>query len=821
MSDLPVDIDTTYEDEVDRPSRKLHQQHHDVIHGFVNLHPDDPDAHAAAIAAATAGTVLDDDARLTDARTPSGPAGGVLAGTYPDPTFAADLATQAELDAIAAAKANTSHSHVDADLPAGIARDTEVTAAVVAHTGEANPHPGYLTPAEGDAAYDALGTAAAGDALLLPKAGGTLTGPLVLPGDAAAALQATPLQQVQALVAALVDSAPGTLDTLNELAAALGDDPNFATTITTALAGKQPLDADLTAIAALGTTAFGRDLLALADAAAGRTALALGTAAVEAAADFQPVDADLTAIAALTTTAFGRSLLAMADAAATKTALSLAKADVGLADVDNTSDADKPVSTAQQTAIDVHPADTSAAHAAASVAFTPAGAIAATNVQAAIEEVATEAGGSHPDLAAHDTLGLATQAELDAHEHVGDFAGVKVTRLSNVTVANNAAVVFDAEIADPDGWWSAAAPTKLIVPAGKGGWYWVGADITTLGTTYGGPANTDVQLCVEKNWDGTQPTLLASCVAYQRYSHGNGTSARAETLLQPILLAAGDELQLALIGPTSGGLLVESNPSDGLPSGYLTDDGPGTLSPHFFAIPATGPAGPQGAPGADGDMTWEGAWSAVTAYTLNQVVEHNGSAYVAIVGSTNSAPPSANWELLASKGDQGIQGIQGEPGGGASLPTGYFLKDYATATRTSGNVTLNTVGPTNVDTGLDLVLDAAIGDLVEYSISGLVTNVAQYVGFDVYTIVGGSPVNAFGPGLSASLAGVQAWYCRAVAEDVNVRGSAHRVLVSGDISAGTVTLRLRYGKLNTTARALYATANNPFTVTAKVWSPFA
>jgi hypothetical protein len=39
-------------------------------------------------------------------------------------------------------------------------------------------------------------------------------------------------------VAALVDSAPGTLDTLNELAAALGDDPDFATTLATNLAAK-------------------------------------------------------------------------------------------------------------------------------------------------------------------------------------------------------------------------------------------------------------------------------------------------------------------------------------------------------------------------------------------------------------------------------------------------------------------------------------------------------------------------------------------------------------------------------------------------------
>jgi hypothetical protein len=46
---------------------------------------------------------------------------------------------------------------------------------------------------------------------------------------------------VDTQVANLVDSAPGTLDTLNELAAALGDDPNYATTITNALAAKLSL----------------------------------------------------------------------------------------------------------------------------------------------------------------------------------------------------------------------------------------------------------------------------------------------------------------------------------------------------------------------------------------------------------------------------------------------------------------------------------------------------------------------------------------------------------------------------------------------------
>lgn len=46
------------------------------------------------------------------------------------------------------------------------------------------------------------------------------------------------LALVNAKIAALLDSTPATLDTLNELAAALGDDPNFATTMTNALAVK-------------------------------------------------------------------------------------------------------------------------------------------------------------------------------------------------------------------------------------------------------------------------------------------------------------------------------------------------------------------------------------------------------------------------------------------------------------------------------------------------------------------------------------------------------------------------------------------------------
>ncbi len=123
---------------------------------------------------------------------------------------------------------------------------------------------------------------------------------------------ATP-SDIATAIANLVDTAPTTLDTLNELAAALGDDPNFATTITDALALKQPLDSDLTAIAALASTGilkrtgtdtwslitdnssnwdtaytdrFKWDGAAVTDASAGRTALGLGTMATQSSSSY-------------------------------------------------------------------------------------------------------------------------------------------------------------------------------------------------------------------------------------------------------------------------------------------------------------------------------------------------------------------------------------------------------------------------------------------------------------------------------------------------------------------------------------------------------
>lgn len=89
--------------------------------------------------------------------------------------------------------------------------------------------------------------------LLSPAFTGVPTAPTASQGTNNTQIATT--AYVRAAISALVGSSPEALDTLNELAAALGNDPNFATTMTNALAGKQPLDATLTALADLATGA--------------------------------------------------------------------------------------------------------------------------------------------------------------------------------------------------------------------------------------------------------------------------------------------------------------------------------------------------------------------------------------------------------------------------------------------------------------------------------------------------------------------------------------------------------------------------------------
>lgn len=234
------------------------------------------DAAVDALTAGGSATTLDD---LTDVVISSAAVGHVL--RHNGTTFVNALGTT--FFEVAGAAASAQAAAIAASQPL----DADLTA-IAALSGQTTYGRAMLTLANQAALMALLGASSETAAGIVELATtteattGTDTTRAVTPAGVAAAINA------------LVAGAPGLLNTLDELAAALGDDPNFAATLTTSLAGKQPLDSDLTAIAALtsaadkvpyatgtGTwamatfTAAGRALVDDADATAQRATLAV------------------------------------------------------------------------------------------------------------------------------------------------------------------------------------------------------------------------------------------------------------------------------------------------------------------------------------------------------------------------------------------------------------------------------------------------------------------------------------------------------------------------------------------------------------------
>lgn len=157
-----------------------------------------------------------------------------------------------------------------------------------------------------------------------------------------------------------------------------------------------------------------------------------------------------------------------------------------------------------------------------------------------------------------------------------------------------------------------------------------------------------------------------------------------------------------------------------------------------------------------------------------------------------------------------------------TYPRFQLARAFKFFNRSSGSLTLNSTTWANlptIGTTWDVTLPAQIGDVIEVGVSGVWNNENVIGILDVATIVSSSVVNYFSTAGSATGSGVESWVGDALLAYVRIGGSFWYTLVSGDISSGTVTLRLRYRTGSASDKTLFATADNPLQFRAKNLGP--
>lgn len=212
--------------------------------------------------------------------------GGGSSGPYSSAEFADDFAAQST-DGLT--EGTTNLYFTDARAVAATASEYDPAGSAAAAQASAQSY------ADGLAVnYDPAGSSAAAQSAAESYADGLAVNYDPAGAAAAAQLAAESYADTAAATAVtdLVAAAPETLDTLNELAAALGDDPNFATTVTNQIAAKADAS-DLTAHESSTTSVHGiADTAALETQTGAQAKADAAAAAAEAYADSLAVDYD-------------------------------------------------------------------------------------------------------------------------------------------------------------------------------------------------------------------------------------------------------------------------------------------------------------------------------------------------------------------------------------------------------------------------------------------------------------------------------------------------------------------------------------------------
>ena len=369
--------------------------------------------------------------------------------------------------------------------------------------------------------------------LASPALTGVPTAPTASAGTSTTQVATTAF--VSGAVSDLVASAPGALNTLNELAVALGNDENFSTSVANSIATKAPIESptftgtvagitksmvglgnvDNTSDAnkpvssatqtALNLKANTADIAELAQDAV-NTAIVAGTGLDKTYDDLAntiTIDIDSTV-----TTNDGSQTLTnkTLTSPVINTPTGITKSDVGLANVNNTSDANKPISTATQTALDAKLASATAATTYAPIANptftgTVAG-ITKSMVGLANVDNTTDAG---------KPVSTATQTALDLKAPLANPTFTGTVTLPTGTVTSG--MILDGTIVNADINASAAIAQSKI----SGLTADLDAKASLAGATFTGNVEVDGNLVVDGDFtvNGTNFSASATSITIE------------------------------------------------------------------------------------------------------------------------------------------------------------------------------------------------------------------------------------------------------------------------------------------------------------------